>query len=65
MWLYCYSNSLTARSIDSILDQLIAIGNTSGNYLDARNQTGGGCGDSAKIAALDAIWNQVYVDDCP
>jgi hypothetical protein len=63
--LQCNNNSLTTTSINLILDQLIAIGNASGSSFELRYQTGGGCGDPAKIAALDAIWTNVSVDACP
>jgi hypothetical protein len=62
--LNCYSNQLTTSAINIILDQLIAINNISGSQLDARSQVGGGCGDTAKIAALDAIWDRVYITPC-
>jgi hypothetical protein len=62
--LYCQTNQLTTSAINIILDQLIAINNSLGYYLDARSQVGGGCGDTAKIAALDAIWDRVYITPC-
>jgi hypothetical protein len=58
------ANQLPSSVVNSILDSLISIGNGSGISLDLRNQTGGGCGDLAKIQALDAIWDEVMVDTC-
>lgn len=56
-------NSLISQTIDSLLTCVISA-NQTGGVFGAYSQTGGGCGDLAKIAALDAIWEEVQVDTC-
>jgi len=55
------SNNLTVGSANTILDQLIAHNNTSGNTLDISTQSPPIVPDAGKVTTLEGIWNSVIV----
>lgn len=57
--LVIFKLSITSLDLNNILDQLIAIGNN-GSYAFVSPT----CADASKIAALDAIWDEVYITPC-
>jgi hypothetical protein len=57
--LYLRNLSITSLDLNNILDQLIAIGNN-GSFVEVFTT----CADASKIAALDAIWDYVYITPC-